>query len=270
MKKILFVIILFTSLKNYSQEIEFVKEYDKVNYKDTDGNKIDKLAKSYVYFYKKGKVKVKIINSINLTLFFTEIEEKELVGIKTIFFKGIDNKENKIRGFYTDKSFSVLSKTSTLILNKKELNTELKNNISYKNNNYCNERFLFCIQYPKGFMPNGESQNGDGQSFYSKDRKTKISSWGNLVMENISTLNENFERDTKNENITYSKKNGKYYVISGVENGKIFYQKTLQKKINYLGNNENTDILITYKIEYPIEQKDKYNYYCNKINNELK
>lgn len=120
MKKILIVLILFTSLKNYSQEIQFVKEYDKVNYKDTDGYKIDKLAKSYVYFYNKGKVKVKIINSINLTIFLTEIIEKELVGVKTTFFKGIDNKENKIRGFYTDKSFSILSDTSTLILNKKE------------------------------------------------------------------------------------------------------------------------------------------------------
>ncbi|TXD45760.1 hypothetical protein [Polaribacter sp. IC073] len=270
MKKLLFVIILFTSLKNYSQEIQFVKEYDKVNYKDTDGNKIDKLAKSYVYFYNKGKVKVKIINSINLTLFLTEINEKELIGTKTTFFKGIDNKENKIRGFYTEKSFSILSDTSTLILNKEEPNSESKNNISYKNNNYCNERFSFCIEYPKGFLPNGESGNGDGQSFYSKDRKTKISSWGNLVIEDFITLKSNFERDKKNKNITYSNKRENYYVISGIENGKIFYQKTLQKKINYLGNNENTDILITYKIEYPQSQKNEYDYYCNKINNELK
>jgi hypothetical protein len=119
MKIKLALMLLFISFKISSKEIQFVKKYDKVNYRDTDGNEIKKFAKSYVYFYEKGKVKVKIIDTINLTLFFTETSEKELVGIKTTFFEGIDNKENKIRGFYTDKSFSILSDTSTIILDKK-------------------------------------------------------------------------------------------------------------------------------------------------------
>lgn len=262
--------ILFISLKNNSQEIEFVREYNKFSYKDTDGENVNKNVKSYVYFYEKGKVKIVIIDNIKINLFFTETEESENFEIKTTNFKGVDDKGNKIRGFYTDNSFCVLTRTSTLILNKNEQNSESKNNITYKNNNYCNERFSFCIEYPKGFVPNGESGNGDGQSFFSDDRRTKISSWGVLVIEDITNLNLNYESVKRNKNITYSKKSEKYYVISGIENGKIFYQKTLQKKINYLGNNENTDVLITYRIEYPIDQKNKYNYYCNKINNELK
>ncbi|MDX6748184.1 hypothetical protein SHK09_15410 [Polaribacter sp. PL03] len=118
MKKILFIITIFFTISIYSQEIQFVKEYGKVNYRDNNGSEINKSAKSYLYFYEKGKVKIKIINTINLTLFFTKIEKKELIGIQTTFFEGIDSNDNNIRGFYTNKNFTLLGETSTLILDK--------------------------------------------------------------------------------------------------------------------------------------------------------
>ena len=44
-------------------------------------------------------------------------------------------------------------------------------------NEYCNTRFRYCEQYPAGFTGQGESANGDGQTFLSADKEARMAAW---------------------------------------------------------------------------------------------
>jgi hypothetical protein len=47
-----------------------------------------------------------------------------------------------------------------------------------KYKHYVNARFGFECDYPGMFVPQGESDNGDGQKFKSKDGKATVSAYG--------------------------------------------------------------------------------------------
>ena len=148
---------------------------------------------------------------------------------------------------------------------------EVESNLNNSFDKYCNYRFSFCVDYPSQFTLNGESENGDGQSFTSVDGLTTISAWGNLVIEDINDLDANFnyELNNPNLNVTYKIKKENYFVISGIYNQKVFYRKTILKRINYL-NQGFTDVLISWQIVYPRNQKKTFDSYCEKINNQLR
>lgn len=154
---------------------------------------------------------------------------------------------------------------------KIEETQEVENNLSSLFHKYCNDRFSFCIEYPSQFTPNGDSENRDGQNFTSVDGLTTISAWGNLVIVDINDLDANFnyELNNPNLNVTYKIKKENYFVISGTYDQNVFYRKTILKKINYL-NQGSTDVLITWQITYPINQKKTFDSYCEKINNQLR
>lgn len=147
---------------------------------------------------------------------------------------------------------------------------KIKTNASVEYTTYCNTRYSFCIEYPSDFTPNGESANGDGQTFSSADEKTLITVYGNLVDEtdNRLTLDSEYGRKSNDPNIAYKKKGEDYYVISRKSGDYIDYEKTVHRKIDYFGNKE-TDILVHCKIRYPISQKKRFNEYCKKINNDF-
>lgn len=150
---------------------------------------------------------------------------------------------------------------------KKDINSISKQD--YKQ--YCNQRYQFCIEYPSNFIPQGVASNGDGQIFSSKDGKTEIRSYGNLIVEDISSLEESYLTELKDVNITYKKKGDDFFVVSGFEGDNIFYRKSIQRKIDYLlTGKKDTDILTTFTITYPKNQKDQYDFYCKKINKDLK
>lgn len=147
---------------------------------------------------------------------------------------------------------------------------EIKNDVqNTKFNTYCNDRFQFCIEYPKNFTPQGESHNGDGQSFLSEDKKSTLIVSGIMSIVDVNpTIKEHFEMVTIDENITYKVLKKDFFIISGYnKNGDIFYQKTLAK--NFKENNKNTlpDYYQTLKIVYPKNQSKKYSEYCKKISN---
>ncbi len=134
---------------------------------------------------------------------------------------------------------------------------------------YCNDRFGFCIQYPEKILyPQGESDNGDGQSFRSKSGDvllTVAKVYGSTETE--ETLSDNFKEythfknpDFPNRTITYKKLGSSFYIATGYNNGNIFYNKTI------IINGE----FASAYIEYPESQKETFNPYCEVINTTFK
>ena len=108
---------------------------------------------------------------------------------------------------------------------------------------YCNARFAYCIEYPKGIIyPQPESQNGDGRVFKNKQGEEVLTVFGRLNADpdgGTISLEQQYDDDlhgaleenvNKDRVITYQKLGKTFFVISGYKKGKIFYQKTLLKE----------------------------------------
>ncbi|MBX7243133.1 MAG: hypothetical protein K1X92_15420 [Bacteroidia bacterium] len=96
---------------------------------------------------------------------------------------------------------------------------------------YCNSRFGYCVEYPQGILyPQPESDNGDGRVFKNKKGEKILTVFGFNNIDNL-TIQQQFDIDlhekTEERTITYQKSGKNFFVISGYENGKIFYQKTI-------------------------------------------
>jgi hypothetical protein len=114
---------------------------------------------------------------------------------------------------------------------------------------YCNARFDYCVEYPIGFLsPQGEADNADGQAFLSKDAVVSMKVWGSNNVLNESLKQRYYEDLQGGKNgklqrvITYRIIKQNYYVVSGREGKRIFYQKTS------LAN----DMFKTLLFEYPV------------------
>lgn len=120
---------------------------------------------------------------------------------------------------------------------------------------YHNVRFDYSISYPVGILfPQGESVNGDGQRFLSKDGRTELlvyGSYNSLEQTLNEVLTEASERlpDHPNRVVTYKVLRGDWFVVSGIENGRIFYQKTMLRNSTFK----------TFRIEYDESQKQTFN-----------
>lgn len=107
---------------------------------------------------------------------------------------------------------------------------------------YCNFRFRYCIDYPKGILlPQPESQNGDGRIFNDKDGNKVLTVFGRLNLDadgDPISLDDQYDEDINSTIdtlgnriivISYQKLGKNFFVISGHKNGKIYYQKTILK-----------------------------------------
>lgn len=189
-----------------------------------------------------------------------ELKEKELL---------LKEKEIELKEREFEKNTEIENVTIKVNTDSEKVNTDSDKKSKYQT--YCNERFNFCIDYPSKFIPQGESYNGDGQSFMSEDNKTAIVAYGNLAVTDVSdNINKVYNTAIIDDNITYKILKRNYFIISGYDkNGNIFYRKTVSKKINYFGN-ENTEIFQTLMISYPENQKNVYAEYCQKISKSFK
>ena len=100
---------------------------------------------------------------------------------------------------------------------------------------YCNARFGYCIDYASDLIPGGESQNGDGQVFESKEKNgTELTVYGTN-----NALNTTFEKLFKDElksfkkdgsDVTLKKQTKTEIIISGFKDKgtRIFYKKILK------------------------------------------
>lgn len=99
---------------------------------------------------------------------------------------------------------------------------------------YYNPRFGYSIAYPKDILyPQGESDNGDGQKFLSKDADASLIVYGsnNALNQSLEDLYLEESRGGTYENptkvVTYQVLKNNWFVVSGYNSGKVFYQKTI-------------------------------------------
>ncbi|WP_338761500.1 hypothetical protein WAF17_15625 [Bernardetia sp. ABR2-2B] len=120
---------------------------------------------------------------------------------------------------------------------------------------YCNERFEYCLDYPAVFEPFGSSKSKDGQIFYIDGGKIELLVWGNVNGQN-RTLEQEKQSISQNRNVEYQTINSNFFVISGFENGKVYYLRTEKTPTGFR----------SFEIRYPKEEKDKYDKFVEKIN----
>ena len=125
---------------------------------------------------------------------------------------------------------------------------------------YNNARFGYSISYPVGILiPQGEADNGDGQAFRSRDGKAEMRVFGRYNVQN-ETLRSAFNAAVAGEGgsgreVTYKLLKGNFYVVSGRQNGKIFYEKTILKG----------DTFKTFMIEYDESESATYDSITSRI-----
>lgn len=122
-----------------------------------------------------------------------------------------------------------------------------------KFSNYSNDRFFFSIDYPADLlkmMPPPE--NNDGRTFRSADGQVEMLVWGQYNAES-KTLDEMYNLDLKGfaEKPSYMVLKRDWFVLSGMKDGKIFYEKTLIRR-------KGGDTFFTFTIEYPANLKAKF------------
>lgn len=127
-----------------------------------------------------------------------------------------------------------------------------------KYDTYDNQRFHFSIEYPSDLLKMIEPPptNGDGRIFRSKDNSVELRAWGqhNALMHSLAA--EYSETVGKyGSAVTYKKLMSGGFVISGNQDGKIFYQKTLFRKDRE--NAADIGVFFTFTIEYPKKLKKK-------------
>jgi hypothetical protein len=105
---------------------------------------------------------------------------------------------------------------------------------------YSNARFGYSVSYPANILvPQGESDNSDGQIFRSSDGHAEMRVFGRYNVQN-ETLKSAFNAAQEGKSVTYKLLRGNFYVVSGHAGGKIFYEKTMLKG----------DTFKTFMIEY--------------------
>jgi hypothetical protein len=119
---------------------------------------------------------------------------------------------------------------------------------------YHNARFDFSISYPADVLiPQGEPENHDGQKFRSRDGRAEMLVYGshnalNQTLRQLYSEETNPSADHPDRTVSYKTFKGNWFVVSGIEGGKVFYQKTMLTK----------GIFKTFRIEYDESQKDLY------------
>ena len=97
-----------------------------------------------------------------------------------------------------------------------------------QNGTYLNTRYGYLIAYPDYLMvAQGESENGDGQAFQGAGARLEV--WASQASETLNeTLESKFDRELSDPNreVTYQVSRDDWFVVSGYEEGQIFYQKT--------------------------------------------
>lgn len=118
---------------------------------------------------------------------------------------------------------------------------------------YHNARFNYSIAYPaKVLIPQGEAANGDGQKFLSRDGRVEMLVYGSNNSLN-QTLRDAYQEEINpsahpQRRISYQVMRADWFVVSGTENGRVFYQKTFLRR----------EVFKTFRIEYDESQKGTF------------
>lgn len=156
------------------------------------------------------------------------------------------------------KTFLALLLCALTVAVGSDLAIAQKSRVSYKT--YANARFNYSISYPVGILtPQGEAANGDGQAFVSNDGQTRMLVYGHNQLDGES-LSKAFQGAQHGDAdrprvVTYKVLKANFYVVTGTDDGKIFYEKTMLKN----------GVFKTFSIEYPTSQKATFDTITAKV-----
>ena len=126
---------------------------------------------------------------------------------------------------------------------------------------YSNARFGYSISYPADLLtPQGEADNSDGQVFSGEGAEMRVFG-SNMLLNETLPKEYNALVKEKSKGVTYKVFKNDFFVISGKENGKIYYQKTMK------GAN---GAFLTFMIEYDESKSQPYDAVVTKIVKSLK
>ncbi|MET3926494.1 hypothetical protein [Devosia sp. 2618] len=95
---------------------------------------------------------------------------------------------------------------------------------------YSNARFGYEVDIPPGFDGSGESENGDGQSFYNPDGAKGLLVWGGNLLGSFEQEVMDRQGYAQSENgvaITYQATTPRWASFSGTGGGQIIYQRMI-------------------------------------------
>ena len=117
---------------------------------------------------------------------------------------------------------------------------------------YCNAKYLFCVDYPKAWKPDGESGSGDGQVINSSaDLGTEIRVYGGYNLDDVKPkaqldlMLKSFKRD--GGSVTFKVVKSDFVALSGFKDGgkTVYYAKVIFKE----------DRLLSLELTYPAAKK---------------
>ena len=128
---------------------------------------------------------------------------------------------------------------------------------------YGNARFGYSISYPSDLLtPQGESDNGDGQIFSGTGGAAEMRVFGSNMLLKGSLLKEyNAIVSEHGSGVAYKTYRINFFVVSALNDGKIFYQKTIAKP---------NGSFITFMIEYDESKRGVYDKAVTKMVNSFK
>ncbi|WP_052726372.1 hypothetical protein [Devosia epidermidihirudinis] len=95
---------------------------------------------------------------------------------------------------------------------------------------YGNARFGYIIDVPPGFVGSGESDNGDGQSFYNAKGAQGLLVWGGNLLEDFDTAVTSamdYAVAENGYNVTYQATTPRWASFSGLNGSRILYQRMI-------------------------------------------
>lgn len=103
---------------------------------------------------------------------------------------------------------------------------------------YGNGRFEYTICFPVDLLtPAPEADNGDGRAFHAADG-TKMLVWGTyntLELTPAQVMAREAARITREGGkVTYKTAKPGWYVVSGTQDGKVFYQRGLSNSVRFV------------------------------------
>lgn len=114
---------------------------------------------------------------------------------------------------------------------------------------YNNARFGYSISYPANLLtPQGEAENGDGQIFSGSGAEMRVFG-SNMLLNETLRREYNAILEEKGASVTYKVFRNTFFVVSGRENGRIFYQKTMEGA---------GGAFLTFMIEYDVSKRRIY------------
>ena len=123
---------------------------------------------------------------------------------------------------------------------------------------YINHKYGYAVAWPKKLLTAlGESQAGDGQIFKAPDGQAELRCWARFNSVEDKSLKALFKMAHQEPrlHVTYKHIGKDFFVISGIEDNKIIYRKTIKSN----------EITATFILTYTKSHSDVFNHVVGDI-----